>query len=286
MRQDTPGKPVEFYRHALGADELESFGETLGSIFLTLGPRVGEFETRFARMLGVPEVVGVSSGSMALVLALRALDVGPGDEVITTPMTFVATSNAILQLGARVVFADVDPATGLIDPDEVERAVGPRTRAIIPVHLYGQLADMPRLRQIADRNQLALIEDAAHAVEAERDGIRPGTLGDAATFSFYATKTLTCGDGGAIAVRDPRLAERLRLLRNHGITKDAASRYGQSYRHWDMVELGYKAPLTDIQAGLLLPQLAAPRGTPGSSARRACSALRGGVCATCPRDSI
>jgi UDP-4-amino-4-deoxy-L-arabinose-oxoglutarate aminotransferase len=248
-------KPVEFYRHSLGEGEFESIRQTLGSVFLTLGPRVEEFERRFADMLCAPHAVGVSSCSMGLVLALRALDIGPGDEVITTPLTFVSTSNAILQVGAKVVFADVDVRTGLIDPDEVARLVGPRTRAIIPVHLYGQMADMPRLRAIADRHGLALVEDAAHALEARSGDIRPGTLGDAAVFSFYATKTLTCGDGGALVVRSEDLASRLRLLRNHGITKDAASRYGQAYRHWDMNELGYKAPLTDIQASILLPQL-------------------------------
>lgn len=247
---------VEFYEHDLGEAEIASVRETLGTLFLTLGPRVAEFERTFASYLGVEQVVGVSSCSMALVLALKALGVEPGDEVITTPMTFVATSNAALHLGATPVFADVLRDTGLIDPAAVEAAIGPKTRAIVAVHLYGQLADMKRLRAIADRHHLALVEDAAHAVEAERDGVRTGQLGDAATFSFYTTKTMTSGDGGAIAVHDAALAERLRRLRNHGVSKDAASRHGGLYKHWDMVELGYKCALTDIEAALLLPQIA------------------------------
>jgi UDP-4-amino-4-deoxy-L-arabinose-oxoglutarate aminotransferase len=201
-------------------------------------------------------VVGVSSCTEGLTLVLRALGLGAGDEVITTPMTFVATSNAVLYVGATPVFVDVDPATGLIEPGAVEAAIGPRTRAIVPVHLYGQMADMARLRAVADRHGLALIEDSAHGLEMRRDGVGPGVIGDAAVFSFYATKTMTSGDGGAIGTRDPALAQRLRRLRSHGLTKDAASRHGTSYQHWDMLELGYKAALTDIQAAFLLPQIA------------------------------
>ena len=247
---------VEFYEHDLGEAELASVRQTLATLFLTLGPRVAEFERAFAGYLGAEHVVGVTSCSMALILSLHALGVAPGDEVITTPMTFAATSNAVLHLGATPVFVDVEPDTGLIDPAAVEAAIGPRTRAIVAVHLYGQMCDMRRLRAIADRHGLALIEDAAHAVEAERDGVRVTQLGDASTFSFYTTKNLTSGDGGAIAVHDAKLADRLKRLRNHGMSKDAAARHGGPYAHWDMVELGWKCPLTDIQAALLLPQIA------------------------------
>jgi UDP-4-amino-4-deoxy-L-arabinose-oxoglutarate aminotransferase len=170
-------------------------------------------------------------------------------------MTFISTPNAALFHGAVPVFADVDPKTGLIDPRAVEAAITPRTRAVIAVHLYGQLADMPRLRAICDRRQLALVEDAAHALEAEKDGVRVAELGDMSVFSFYATKTMTSGDGGAIVARDAALADRLRRLRNHGVSKDAASRHGGRYVHWDMVELGYKAAMTDIEAALLIPQI-------------------------------
>ena len=246
---------IEFYKHDIGEAELSSMARTLKSLFLTLGPRVGEFEQAFAAFLGQKHIVGVSSCTMGLALSLAAIDIQPGDEVITTPMTFVSTPNAALFHGAVPVFADVDPQTGIIDPAAVEAAITPRTKAVIVVHLYGQLADMRRLRAICDRHHLALVEDAAHAIEAENDGVRVGELGDLTVFSFYATKTMTSGDGGAVAARDPAIAERLRRLRNHGVSKDAASRHGGRYVHWDMVEFGYKAAMTDIEAALLLPQI-------------------------------
>ena len=252
---ERPLRKVEFYRHDLGNEELVSFGQTLGSLFLTMGPRVGRFEQLLSEYLGVPHVVGVASCTDGLHLALLALGVGPGDEVITTPMTFVATSNAVLYAGATPVFADVDPATGLLDVGAAEAAITPRTKAIMPVHLYGQMADMRAFRALADRHHLALVEDSAHGVEMRRDGLAPGQVSDAAVFSFYATKTITCGDGGAVAVRDPAVDARLRRLRYHGISKDAAARYGSAYAHWDMVELGHKAGLTDIGASLLIPQM-------------------------------
>jgi dTDP-4-amino-4,6-dideoxygalactose transaminase len=246
---------IEFYKHDLGDAEISSITQTLRSLFLTLGPRVLEFEQAFGAFLGQKHVVGVSSCTMGLALTLEALGIGRGDEVITTPMTFVATPNAALFHDAIPVFADVEPRTGLIDPAAVEAAITPRTKAVIAVHLYGQLSDMRRLRAICDRHGLALVEDAAHAIEAENDGVGVATPGDAAVFSFYATKTMTSGDGGAVVVRDPALYDRLRRLRNHGVSKDAASRHGGRYVHWDMVEFGYKAAMTDVEAALLLPQL-------------------------------
>jgi dTDP-4-amino-4,6-dideoxygalactose transaminase len=264
---------VEFYRHQLGAEEAESWQRVLSTLFLTLGPQVAAFEAELGRYLVrdradtvAPYVVGTNACSMGLLLALRALDVGPGDEVITTPMTFAATANAILHLGARPKLVDVEARTGLIDPAAIRASIGPRTVGILPVHLYGQLADMKAIREIADQHGLFIVEDSAHGIEMERDGIRPGDLGNAVVFSFYATKNLTSGDGGAVATRDPRLYERLRRLRNHGATKAAADRHGTSYQHWDIVELGYKANMTDLDAALLLPQL------PRASAKRAARA--------------
>jgi len=278
LAMNTPTRKVEFFRHDLGEQELASIRQTLASLFLTTGPRVAELESLLGAYLGVPHVVGVTSCTHALHLALLACDIGPGDEVITTPMTFIATANAILYAGATPVFADVDPTTGLLDPDAVEAAITSRTKAVIPVHLYGQMVDMRRFRALADRHQLALIEDSAHGVEMRRDGIAPGQLGDAACFSFYATKTMTCGDGGAIAVRDPALDRRLRQLRYHGISKDVAARYGATYSHWDMVELGHKAGLSDIDAALLIPQfprLDTRRGKREHSVRRYLDRLAG-----------
>jgi dTDP-4-amino-4,6-dideoxygalactose transaminase len=253
---------VEFYRHQLGEDEASSWRCVLETLFLTLGPQVAAFEQELGRYLvrerpdaTPPHVVGTNACSMGLLIALRALDVGPGDEVITTPMTFAATANAILHLGATPRLVDVEAATGLIDPAAVRAAIGPKTVGILPVHLYGQLADMRALRAIADGRGLFLVEDSAHGVEIERDGVRPGDLSEAAVFSFYATKNLTCGDGGAVATRDARTAERLRRLRNHGVSKAATERHGTLYQHWDLAELGYKANLTDLDAALLRPQL-------------------------------
>jgi UDP-4-amino-4-deoxy-L-arabinose-oxoglutarate aminotransferase len=253
---------VEFYRHQLGEEEAASWRAVLDTLFLTLGPQVAAFETELGNFLvrdregaTAPQVVGTTSCSMGLLLALRALDVGPGDEVITTPMTFAATANAILHVGATPKLVDVERSTGLIDAEAVRAAVGPRTVGIVPVHLYGQLADMKALRTIADRHGLFIVEDSAHGIEMERDGVRPADLSEAAVFSFYATKNVTCGDGGAIATREPRVADRLRRLRNHGVSKAATDRHGAAYRHWDLIELGYKANLTDLDAALLRPQL-------------------------------
>jgi dTDP-4-amino-4,6-dideoxygalactose transaminase len=254
---------VEFYRHQLGETEAASWRRVLETLFLTLGPQVAAFEEELGRFLvrgrekvSPPLVVGTNSCSMGLVLALRALGVKPGDEIITTPMTFVSTTNAVLHLGAIPRLVDVEPTTGLIDPAAVRAAIGNRSVGLLPVHLYGQLADMRALRSLADTYGLFIVEDSAHGIEMERDGVRPGELSDAAVFSFYATKNLTSGDGGAISTRNADVAERLRQLRNHGVSKAASERHGPRYQHWDMVDLGFKANLTDLDAALLLPQLA------------------------------
>jgi dTDP-4-amino-4,6-dideoxygalactose transaminase len=247
---------VEFYRHSLTESDIAAAADVLRSVFLTTGPRSAAFERAFAEHLGVHNVVSLSSCTSALFLALTALGVGPGDEVITTPLSFVATANAILHTGATPVFVDVEPETGNLDVSRVERAITNRTRVVIPVHLYGLMVDMRALSHLCRRRGIIIIEDAAHAAEAERDGVRPGQLGQAACFSFYATKNLTCGEGGAAATQDAAMAESLRRLRSHGLSKEAASRYNTDrYQHWDMLELGYKANLSDIQAALLLGQL-------------------------------
>ena len=253
---------VEFFRHELGEAELDSLREALKGKFLTTGPMTQRFEERFAAYLGVPHAVGVTSCTAAMHLALLAREIGPGDEVITTPLTFMATPNAILHAGATPVFADVDPVTGNIDPGAVEAAIGPRTRAILVVHLYGVLCDMRALRRIADRHNLALVEDAAHSVEGVRDGVRPGQVSDAACFSFYATKNLSSGEGGAITVHDEGTRDLLRRLRLHGTTREAQAALHQPRREgpgagpgYDMDVLGWKYNMDTIQAALLLPQL-------------------------------
>ncbi|MFB3785063.1 MAG: DegT/DnrJ/EryC1/StrS family aminotransferase [bacterium] len=246
---------IPFFMHDLGQAELDSVAEVFSTPILTTGGKVKEFEQRIAAYLGVKHALAVSSCTGALHLSLLALGIGPGDEVITTPMTFIATATAILEAGARPVFVDVEPETGNLDANRVEAAVTPRTRAILPVHLYGQMCDMAALRAIADRHGLALIEDSAHCLEGRRDGIAPGQIGDTACFSFYATKNLTCGEGGMAITNDSARAEKMRLLSVHGMTKTAYDRYQEGYRHWDMVTLGWKYNMSNIEAAILLPQL-------------------------------
>jgi dTDP-4-amino-4,6-dideoxygalactose transaminase len=245
---------VPYFRHDLGRAELESLANVLEGEILTTGDAVSEFEIKFASYLGRRHASGVTSCTGALHMALLALDVGPGDEVITTPMSFVATATAILEAGATPIFVDVEPDTGNLDAARVEAAITPRTKAILPVHLYGLMCDMRSLRTIADKHGLRLIEDAAHCIEGVRDGIRPGELSDAACFSFYATKNLTCGEGGAIVTDDDSIAEKLKLLRLHGMTRMAQESAREGYRHWDMVLLGWKYNMSNVEAALLLPQ--------------------------------
>lgn len=246
---------IPFYRHDLGGPELEEMARVLAQPILTTGEFVETFERRFAELLGVPHAIGVNSCTGALHMALLALDIGPGDEVITTPLTFIATPAAIWEAGATPVFVDVEPDTGNLDAARVDAAITPRTKAIMPVHLYGQMCDMAALRTIADRHNLAIIEDCAHCVEGERDGIRPGQVSEAACFSFFATKNLACGEGGALVCNDAGLDRRFRLLRLHGMDKDANDRHRDGYSHWDMVELGWKYNMSNVEAALLLPQM-------------------------------
>jgi UDP-4-amino-4-deoxy-L-arabinose-oxoglutarate aminotransferase len=252
----TTAAPIPFYQHDLGQPELDAVASVLAGPILTTGETVARFESAFADYLGRQYALGVTSCTGALHMSLLALGIGPGDEVITTPLTFIATATAVLEAGASPVFVDVEPQTGNLDAARIERAITSRTKAILPVHLYGAMCDMRRIRALADRYGLALVEDSAHCIEGDRDDVRPGALANAACFSFYATKNLTCGEGGAVVTDDGRLAERLRLLRLHGMTKSAADRHREGYHHWDMVTMGWKYNLDNIQAALLLPQLA------------------------------
>lgn len=247
---------VPFYKHNLGDEEIDGISETLRGVFLTTGPKTRAFEEAFSDYLNVSHSVGVTSWTTGAFLVLKAWGIKDDDEVLVPAMTFIATANIVLQCGATPVFVDSDPVTGNMDIESLEAKITARTRAVIPVHLYGQMADMKAIREIADRHGLRVLEDSAHCIEGQRDGYGPGQLGDAACFSFYATKNISCGEGGAISTNDSRLAEQLRLLRLHGMNKSAADRYTKSYQHWDMEILGYKANMFDLQAALLLPQLA------------------------------
>jgi dTDP-4-amino-4,6-dideoxygalactose transaminase len=246
---------IEFYRHNVTKKDIDNANRVMNSLFLTTGEVVEEFEEKFSRYLGCKYTIGVTSCTAALHLSLLAYGVGPGDEVITTPMTFIATANAVIHAGATPVFVDVETETANIDANLIESAITPRTKAILPVHLYGQMCDMKKIREIAAKHGLVVIEDAAHAIEAERDGIRTGQSGDAACFSFYTTKSITCGEGGAVTTNDKEVAELLKKLRLHGMSTGASERYSRRYEHWDMELLGWKYNMSNIQAALLLNQL-------------------------------
>ena len=246
---------IEFYKHNIDASDIKRVNSVLRSIFLTTGSVVQEFEEKFQAYTGLKNVVGITSCTAALHLSLLAWDIGPGDEVITTPMTFCATSNAIIHAGAKPVFVDAEDSTGNINADLIEDKITKRTKAIMPVHLYGQMCDMKKIKKIADKYNLVIIEDAAHCIEGIRDGIRVGQLGDAACYSFYATKNITSGEGGAVGTNNTEKAEKLKVLRLHGIDKSAADRYTGLYKHWDMPVLGWKFNMDNIQAALLVGQV-------------------------------
>jgi len=216
---------------------------------------VAEFEQNLAEYLDLPHTVTVTSGTAAMHLALLAAGIGPGDEVITTPLTFIGTANSILMAGATPVLADVEKSTGNIDPDAVENAITSRTKAIFPVHLYGQMCDMEKIRKIADKHDLVIFEDAAHSLEGEWNGKKSGHWGDYACFSFYTTKSITSGEGGAISVKSEEKYELLKKLRLHGFDKTAADRYTDHFKQYDIGIFGWKYNMDNIHAAILIEQL-------------------------------
>jgi dTDP-4-amino-4,6-dideoxygalactose transaminase len=243
-------------RPSIGRAEIAAVTACLESGWLTGGPQVARFEEAFATAVGAAHAVAVSSATAGLHLALLVAGVGDRDEVITTPMTWAATGNMILAVGATPVFVDVEPGTLQIDPDAVAQAVTSRTRALLPVHFAGQPVDLDPLRAIATRNGLALIEDAAHALGTRYRGRPVGGGTTAAVFSFHPIKAITTGEGGMVTTDDAAFAERLRLLRFHGVARDAWSRYGKrAIPDYEIVALGFKYNMTDVQAALGLAQL-------------------------------
>lgn len=246
---------VEFYKHNLDTKEINEAVRALRSLFLTTGKYVDDFEEALASYLNTKYAVGLTSCTGALHLALLAAGVCPGDEVITTPMSFVATANSILMTGALPVFIDCEKNTGNIDADLIEKAVTSKTKAILPVHLYGQMVDMKKILAIAKRHKLLVIEDSAHALEAERDGIKPGQKSFGSCFSFYATKSITSAEGGAFTTNNESSAKLVKKLRSHGITSELAQRERTGLRTYDVDVLGWKYNMDNVKAALLIHQV-------------------------------
>jgi UDP-4-amino-4-deoxy-L-arabinose-oxoglutarate aminotransferase len=253
---------VDFYRHALSAEDGAEVAKVLASPFLTTGKVSAAVEAQLGAYFATRHAVLVNSWTNGSLAVLMAMDVGPGDEVIVPAMTFIAAANIVELLGATTVLVDIDPATLLVSPEAVARAVTARTKAVIPVHLYGLMVDIRALRAAIEEaaqpgQRIYILEDCAHCFEGKRDGERPGRHSDAAAFSFYATKNVTCGEGGAVILNDDGLHARLRETRTHGMSAMAINRFaGGRYNHWDMTRLGTKANLPDLLAALLPRQIA------------------------------
>lgn len=251
-----PAEWLPYGRQDVVEDDVAAVVRVLRSDWLTTGPAVPAFEEAVAKVAGTPHAVAVSSGTAALHAAYAALGIGPGDEVIVPAITFAATSNAALYLGARPVFADVDPDTLLVSPEDVERKITPQTRAIVAVDYAGQPCDYDVLRDIARAHDLPLVADACQALGASFRGRPAGSLADLTTFSFHPVKTITTGEGGMVTTADPDRASWLRAFRNHGMTTDHRERSESGTVFSDMVLLGYNYRLTDFQAALGMSQLA------------------------------
>ncbi len=250
---------LPFARPDISEDAIADVADSLRSGWITTGPKTVKFEKSFGEYTGSPYSLAVNSATAGLHLALMAFGIGPGDEVITTPMTFAATINTIVLVGARPVLADIDPVTLNIVPGAIERAVTPRTKAVIPVHFAGRPCEMEAIEEIADRHGLVLIEDAAHALGAEFRGRRIGApLGErhAAVFSFHPTKNITCGEGGMVCTGCEDAAEKISVLRQHGMSKGAWNRYAATGTpHYDILFPGFKYNMLDIQAAIGSDQL-------------------------------
>ena len=247
---------LPFHKSWLEEEEHREVEDTLNSGWLTTGPKTQKFEEAFKDYIGCRHAVALNSCTAGLNLALTVQKFAEGDEVITTPMTFPATANAILLQRLKPVFADIEPGTLTIDPRKIEAKITPRTRAIIPVHFADHPCDMTPIQELADRHKLVIIEDAAHALESRYKRQKIGSLGNATAFSFYANKNITTGEGGMLVTNDDALAETLRIMRLQGISRDAWKRYGKSgFSHWEQTLVGHKCNMSDLNASIGLHQI-------------------------------
>jgi dTDP-4-amino-4,6-dideoxygalactose transaminase len=263
---------LPFSRPSISQEAIDEVVACLKSGWITTGPRVKQFEEDLKAYLGAPQVLALTSATAGLHLVLTALKFKPGDEVITTPMTFAATLNTIVLSGGTPVLVDVEPETYNIDVAKIEKAVTKRTCAIMPVHFAGLSVDLEPLYDIAKRHNLRVIEDAAHAIGTEYQGRRIGSFGDIQVFSFHPNKNMTTGEGGCVASRDEKLAGDVALLRFHGMDREAWNRFGKKgNQHYEIIEPGYKYNMMDIQASLGIHQL---RALDGFIRRRTELALR------------
>lgn len=263
----TPVRPalLPYGRQFIDEEDVQAVVDVLQSDWLTTGPKVDEFERAFAQTAGTEHAVAVSNGTAALHCAIYAANIQPGDEVIVTPMTFAASANCVLYQRGTPVFADVEPDTLLLDPEQVLRHITPRTRAIVAVDYAGQPADYERLRAIAREHNLTLIADACHAIGGHYNDEKVGSIADLSTFSLHPVKHMTTGEGGVISTQDAEKAQRMRVFRNHGITTDHRQRSISGGFFYEMVDLGYNYRITDFQCALGISQL---KKVPGSVARR------------------
>lgn len=247
---------IPFHKPIIEEEEINEVIDTLKSGWITTGPKTKTFEQKFQDYIESHYAIAVNSCTAGLHLALVAAGIGRDDEVITTPYTFAATGEVIIQVGAKPVFVDVEKDSLNIDPVEIRKAITPRTKAIIPVHFAGLPCRMPEIMEIAREHHLIVIEDAAHALAAEYHNQKIGTIGDMTVFSFYATKNITTGEGGMVTTNNPEYAEKIRLLSLHGLSRDAWKRYTtEGSWYYEIVYSGYKYNMTDIQAAIGLHQL-------------------------------
>ena len=248
---------VPFYRHSLAPENSKYVAQVLETPFLTSGPIGKEVEAQLSEYFDVKHAKLVNSWTNGAVATLLALDIGPGDEVIVPAMTFIATANVVELVGAKPVFIDCDPDTLLVTPELIKAAITKNTKAVIPVHMYGQMCDIKAIRDVLPKDQkIFIIEDCAHTFEAKFNGDRPGKYSDISIFSFYATKNVTCGEGGAIITNDEKIFDRIQQAILHGMSAGAADRFKEGqYRHWGMDHLGTKANLPDLLACFLPDQI-------------------------------